>query len=61
MPKGKGFTAFFGKVFLELVNGSWMPNMRYGLMVNLANQLDEAKIFDADIVAEKYQDYIDSF
>jgi len=30
-------------------------------MVNLANQLDEAKIFDADVVAEKYQDYIDSF
>jgi len=50
-----------GKVFLELVNGSWMPNMRYGLMVNLANQLDEAKIFDADVVAEKYQEYIDSF
>ena len=50
-----------GKVFIELVNGSWMPNMRYQLMVSLSNQLDEAGIFDAEEVEDKYKEFLDSF
>jgi len=49
-----------GKVFLELVNGSWMPNMRYPLMAGLAMQLDDIKMFSADDVADAYQDYLES-
>ncbi len=49
-----------GKVFLELVNGSWMPNMRYQLMVSLANQLDEAGLFSAEEVEDKYRDFVEN-
>ena len=49
-----------GKVFLELVNGSWMPNMRYQLMVSLASQLDEAGLFSAEEVADKYRDFVEN-
>ena len=48
-----------GKVFLEMVNGYWMPNMRYQLMQSLANQLNDAKIFSAEEVEEKYREYIE--
>lgn len=50
-----------GKVFIELVNGSWMPNMKYQLMVSLANQLDSAGIFNAEDVEDKYKEFLDSF
>lgn len=49
-----------GRVFLELVNGYWMPNMRYQLMVGLANQLNEAKLFDAEKVEEAYRDFVEN-
>lgn len=49
-----------GKVFLELVNGNWMPNMKYNLMTSLAYQLNEMNLFDAEEIADKYRDFLDS-
>jgi hypothetical protein len=48
-----------GKVFLELVMGRWVPNMKYNLMVNFANQLNELEIEDAEFVQELYQQYLE--
>jgi len=50
-----------GKVFLELVMGKWIPNMKYGLMVNFANQLNELELDDAEIVQELYHQYLDMY
>jgi len=50
-----------GKVFLELVMGKWIPNMKYNLMVNFANQLNELEIDDAEIVQELYQQYLEMY
>jgi hypothetical protein len=48
-----------GKVFLELVNGEWMPNMRYKLMQELANQLNSAGIDEPEKVQELYERYLE--
>ena len=48
-----------GKVFVELVMGRWIPNMKYNLMVNFANQLNELEIEDAELVQEMYQHYLE--
>jgi len=47
-----------GKVFLEKIHGQWAPNMRYQLMVDFANQLNEARLLDAEEVQAKYEEYI---
>jgi len=47
-----------GKVFLEKISGQWVPNMRYPLMVGLAEQLNEAGVLDAEDVQAKYEDYM---
>ena len=50
-----------GKIFLELVLGSWRANMKYGLMSNFANQLNSLEIFDAEKVEELYQSWVEQF
>ena len=50
-----------GKVFLELIMGKWVPNMKYSLMVNFANQLNELEIDDAELVQELYHQYLDMY
>jgi len=50
-----------GKIFLELVLGSWVPNMKYGLMTNFANQLNSLEIFDAEKVEDLYQEWVEQF
>ena len=50
-----------GKIFLELVLGSWTPNMKYNLMTNFANQLNSLEIFDAEKVEDLYQSWIEQF
>jgi len=49
-----------GKVFLELINGEWVPNMRYKLMVEFANQLNDAHIFDPQEVENKYKEFLEN-
>jgi len=49
-----------GKVFLELINGEWVPNMRYKLMVEFANQLNDAHIFDPQEVEDKYKEFLEN-
>ncbi len=44
-----------GRVFLELVDGYWMPNMKYKLMLSLANQLNENNLFDAEYIEKLYK------
>ena len=50
-----------GKIFLELVLGSWVPNMKYSLMSNFANQLNSLEIFDAEKVEDLYQQWTEQF
>jgi len=50
-----------GKVFLELVMGKWIPNMKYSLMVSFANQLNELELDDAEMVQELYHQYLDMY
>ena len=50
-----------GKIFLELVLGSWTPNMKYALMSNFANQLNELELFDAEKVQDLYQSWTEQF
>jgi len=50
-----------GKIFLELVLGSWTPNMKYALMTNFANQLNSLEIFDAQRVEDLYQSWSEQF
>jgi len=49
-----------GKVFLELINGEWIPNMRYRLMVEFARQLNDAHIFDPQEVEDKYKEFLEN-
>ena len=49
-----------GKVFIELINGEWMPNMRYKLMTSLANQLNTLNIFSPEEVEEKYHQFLEN-
>ena len=48
-----------GRVFLELVDGYWMPNMKYKLMQNLANQLNENNLFDAEYIEDLYKETLE--
>jgi hypothetical protein len=50
-----------GKIFLELVLGNWTPNMKYALMTNFANQLNNLEIFDAKRVEDLYQSWSEQF
>jgi len=47
-----------GRVFLELIKGEWVPNMKYKLMQDLANQLNNAGIKEAEEVQRLYQEFI---
>jgi hypothetical protein len=50
-----------GRVFLELIHGEWVPNMKYRLMQELANSLNAVNIKDAEKVQQLYQEYIQNY
>jgi len=50
-----------GQVFLELVRGEWIPNLRYKLMQEFANQLNSIGIQDPEKIQELYEEYIQQY
>jgi hypothetical protein len=50
-----------GKVFVELVNGEWTPNLRYPIMTQFAEELNQSGIKDPEKIRELYEDYLNQY
>lgn len=50
-----------GRVFLELIHGEWVPNMKYKLMQEFASSLNAIGIKDAEKVQQLYQEYVQNY
>ena len=50
-----------GQVFIELIRNEWIPNLRYKLIQEFANQLNNLNITDPDKVQQLYEEYIQQY
>jgi len=50
-----------GKVFVELVNGNWISNLKYPIMMQFAEELNQAGIREPEKIRELYENYLNQY